>query len=208
MIIIALEGLDKSGKASQSKLLAEALTRNGLEVVQTEFHRYETPTGQLIAKFLANEWDVDQPTIELIMAADKQAQQKWFTNLEALGVQVLIMDRYTGSQWVYSQAQDNGVSIEFAKSLQTYMRQPDHTIVIDISPELSMSRKGKHNNGVNDRYESDRELLSRVRMGFLSSLTKSDMVVEGTSSVEEIHEQILKFVQFKLAVHAINKGEL
>lgn len=197
MEIIQIEGLDKSGKHTQSKMLADALAHRGLRVVQSEFHRYDTPTGDLIAKWLRKEYDVDQATIELIMAADKQAQQAWFAELEADGVDVLILDRYTFSQSVYSRA--NGIDPKWAMHLQRYMREPDYTVLIDIPAEVSMSRKGKHNNGENDRYESDLELLTNIR-NISESYLEFDAVrgkavmVDGLKSVEEVHQDILNAV--------------
>lgn len=189
MKIIAIEGLDKSGKFSQSNLLEGYLKEKGYKVARSEFHRYDTPTGNLVKKWLVGEWDVDQTTIELVMTADKQAQQKWFDELEASGVDFLILDRYTGSQQVYSEA--NGVDTEWTASLQKFMRPADYEIFIDVPAEVSMARKGKHNNGVNDRYESDLKLLERVRELYLC---RNNSKFDGTKSVQDVHLDIVEFV--------------
>lgn len=196
MIIIALEGLDKSGKATQTSLLASRLRKDGYSVAQSEFHRYDTPTGELIMKWLKKEWNVDQKTIEFVMAADKQAQQSMFTWAEESGIDALILDRYTLSQLVYSTA--NGIPLEWAEQLQKYMRQPDLTIVIDIPAEVSMLRKGKHNDGVNDRYESDLELLREVKSRYWMLRPFSSIVIDGERSVEAIHEDIYSEVKKNL----------
>lgn len=190
MKIIAVEGLDKSGKFSQTELLKAYLEAAGHKVIKSEFHRYDTPTGELIMKWLTNQWDVDQTTIELVMTADKQAQQKWFDELEEQGYDFLILDRYTGSQQVYSEA--NGVDPEWTAALQKYMRQPDVEIFIDIPAEVSMSRKGKHNNGNNDRYESDLKLLQRARNLFLQ---RDNFKLDGEKDIKEIHNDIVKFLE-------------
>lgn len=190
MKIIAIEGLDKSGKATQAKLLTEYLKTAGFKVVQSEFHRYDTPTGELVMKWLQKKWDVDQTTIELIMTADKQAQQKWFTELEEQGIDFLILDRYVGSQQVYSHT--NGVSPIWTAMLQQYMRKPDIEIFIDISAEESMKRKGKHNNGENDRYESDLEMLKRVRQIYTA---RDNIKIDGTRTPDKVHFEILEFLQ-------------
>jgi dTMP kinase len=130
---------------------------------------------------------VDQTTIELIMTADKQAQQKWFEELEAEGVDVLILDRYIGSQQVYSYA--NGVSPMWTAVLQQYMRQPDMELFIDVTAEESMARKGKHNNGENDRYERDFELLSKVRELFLQ---RGNVKINGMQPIENVHADIVE----------------
>lgn len=190
MKIIAIEGLDKSGKHTQTKLLTEYLKTLGYKVVQSEFHRYDTPTGQLIMKWLKKEWNVDQKTIELIMSADKQAQQQWFNQLEEEDVDFLILDRYTTSQQVYAEA--NGIDPNWTNELQKYMRKPDIEIFIDIPAEESMRRKGKHNNGENDRYESDLELLNCVRQLYL----KRNMIrINGLKSVDEVHFDIIYCVK-------------
>lgn len=185
MKIIAIEGLDKSGKYSQTRLLTEYLSILGYNTVKSEFHRYDTPTGELIMKWLTKQWDVDQHTIELIMAADKQAQQLWFDKLEADGVDFLILDRYVGSQQVYATA--NYVDPDWTLELQRYMWEPDVEIFIDIPAEVSMARKGKHNNGENDRYESDLEMLKCVRQLFQK---RENIKVDGLKTIVEIHIDI------------------
>lgn len=187
MKLIAIEGLDKSGKHSQSELLKQHLEQQGHKVMKSEFHRYDTPTGELIMKWLQKEWDVDQKTIELVMSADKQAQQQWFDELEADGTDFLILDRYTGSQQVYSYA--NGISPMWTASLQRYMRKFDVEIFIDIPPSESMGRKGKHNNGENDRYESDLELLTNVRELYLK---RDNIVIDGMQSIDKVHFDIVE----------------
>lgn len=159
MRIIEIEGLDKSGKFTQTKLLAEYLRSLGYKVVQSEFHRYDTPTGKLIRDYLYKTYEANDKTIELIMTADKVAQQDWFEQLKTEGVDFLILDRYVGSQTSYALAK--GLPIDFVQTLASLVVQPNLSIMLDISPELSMSRKGKH--GENDRYESDRVFLTRVR---------------------------------------------
>lgn len=185
---------DKSGKASQTRLLTERLKADGYKVIQSEFHRYDTETGKLIMKWLKKEIDYDQTTVEIIMTADKQAQQQWFKDLANLGYEFLILDRYTLSQVVYAKA--SGIDVEWTKQLQKYMRKPDLDIVIDIPAEVSMKRKGKH--GENDRYESDLELLNRVRDNYIVLDEKYSAplkyIVNGTGLIEDIHEDIYSIV--------------
>ena len=193
MKIIAIEGLDKSGKASATRLLTEYLKTLNYNVVQSEFHRYDTPTGKLIQDWLYKRYDVDQQTIELIMAADKQAQQKWFGQLEEDGVDFLILDRYTTSQKVYSEM--NGILPEWIGTLQFYTRRPDVEILLDIPSEVSMARKGKH--GENDRYESDKALLDSVRASYLEYFeTRSDCyIVSGLETISEVHSKIIELIK-------------
>lgn len=208
MKIIALEGLDKSGKATQTKLLTERLIKDGLKVYASEFHRYDTPTGELIMKWLTKEWDVDQATVELIMSADKQAQQKMFAQLESDGIDVLVLDRYTLSQVSYGSA--NGMDLDWIVQIQKFMRKPDIDIIIDIPAEVSMIRKGKHNNGENDRYESNCKMLNDVRINYkyLSTAYSAPKkrVVDGERTIEEIHCNIYQVVQNEFDLKELSYG--
>lgn len=204
VFIVAIEGLDKSGKYSQTNLLGKRLVDEGYKVMKSEFHRYDTPTGQLIMKWLKKEWDVSQKTIELIMSADKMNQQGWFQQLEQQGYDFLLLDRYTLSQAAYAVA--NEIDGRWVLELQKYMRKPDLDIVIDISPEESMKRKGKY--GENDRYEEDKQLLEKVRANYLTFSTDYSApikrVVNGIKDVNEIHDEI--YTTVKLFID-FNKGE-
>ncbi|MEK1828861.1 dTMP kinase [Priestia megaterium] len=198
MIIIEVEGLDKSGKKSQSDLLYKALYERGYNVEKSEFHRYETPTGELIRKFLDGEYQVNQLAIECIMAADKYAQLDWFNQIKET-TDVLILDRYLTSQFVYSKA--NGVEIDFTLNLLEHMPAPDFHIYLDVSPEESMRRKGKW--GENDKYESDLELLTEVRNHYLRvmQLEEEDgfaVILDGTKPVDVLHEEILENILNKI----------
>jgi dTMP kinase len=197
MKIIVIEGLDKSGKFTQTKILAEMLAALGYRVVQSEFHRYDTPTGHLVMKWLTGKYNVDQATIELIMSADKQAQQNNFKALEEDGVDFLILDRYLLSQIAYSTV--NGMELDWVLAMQKYMRKPDLDIVIDIPAEVSMTRKGKHNDGVNDKYESNLLMLQKVRGKYLTLKegisAPRKIIVDGERSILKIHDEIFRIVK-------------
>lgn len=188
MKIIAFEGLDKAGKATLSHHLADYLESKGFTVGLMDFHRYSTPTGQLVKKFLYEEYDVPQDAIELIMAADKVAAIPDFKMLKEEGYDYLILDRYKLSQYVYSQA--NGFNEQFAKTLWDMTPDPDYTIYVDISPETSMTRQGKH--GANDRYEKDKDLLARVRAHYLDYTAENfPIVLDGEDDLEQIKARLL-----------------
>ncbi|MFD0587704.1 dTMP kinase [Paenibacillus sp. GCM10027627] len=177
-------------------MLLNRLLSEGYKVIKSEFHRYDTKTGDLIYQWLTGKWKASQEVIELIMTSDKQNQMEWFNELECQGYDYLILDRYTLSQFSYGKA--NGMNINWLLNLQKYMRKPDLDIVIDIPAEVSMSRKGKHNNGENDRYEADLEMLQRVRDNYLLLPEKYSAplkyIVDGTKTIEEIHNDIYQIV--------------
>lgn len=196
MYIIVCEGLDKSGKKTQTDLLLDYLLKQGYKAIKSEFHRYDTITGQLIMEWLQKKWDAPQQAIEIIMTHDKQNQQKWFKQLEQEGYDFLVLDRYTLSQFAYGSA--TGGDIKWLDELQEFIRKPDLDIVIEIDSETSMNRKGKHNDGNNDKYESDKELLDRVGEAYRNVPLKYSApvreFVDGLQTIEEIHQDIIQIV--------------
>ena len=50
--IIVIEGTDCSGKETQTRLLVEKLTNDGLKVKRLSFPMYDTPTGKIIGACL------------------------------------------------------------------------------------------------------------------------------------------------------------
>lgn len=206
MKIIAFEGMDKSGKHTASVQLAEHLINLGYKVVQSEFHRYDTPTGKLIQDYLYGKYKVSNETIQLIMSADKQAQQDWINDLEESGVDFLILDRYYLSQKVYSnyfidKSEYTPEEVSLYKGLYTDIikcfRKADITIYLDNTAETSMSRKGQH--GENDLYEQNKELLEYVRNGYLEEVQKEKqyLIISSEQSIEEVEKELIdKFKYF------------
>lgn len=206
MKIIAFEGMDKSGKHTASVKLAEHLTNLGYKVVQSEFHRYDTPTGKLIQDYLYGKYKVSNETIQLIMSADKQAQQDWIQELDDSGVDFLILDRYYLSQKVYSNyfIKKSNLSAEQASLYKRIysdiikcFRKADITIYLDNTAETSMSRKGQH--GDNDLYEQNKELLEYVRSEYLKEIQKENnyIVISSEQSIEEVEKELFdKFKRF------------
>lgn len=182
---------DKSGKHSQSELLAKELRERGFDVVKSEFHRYDTPTGKLIRSFLHGEYASNQLAIECLMAADKYAQLDWFNKL-AKEIDVLILDRYVLSQIVYGVA--NGTDVDFILGLLKQLPEPCFHFYLDVTPEESMKRKGKH--GDNDKYEGDFKLLTKVRGHYLSLMEMEQeddraLILDGTRGMKDLHIEIL-----------------
>lgn len=201
MQIIAMEGIDKCGKATQTKILTEKLRQQGFKVVQSEFHRYDTPTGKLIQDWLFHRLDCDKYTVELIMAADKQLQQQWFHQLNEDGVDFLVLDRYLLSQEVY--AVYKGVNKTWLQTLQVFQIKPNAEILIDIPADVSMSRNPKYgaNGSVeNDRHEKDYNLLNGVHNLYLEACGKNGFerartIIDGTQTMDKVSDDIWNYVK-------------
>lgn len=104
--LIVIEGLDGSGKATQAKLLTEALAASGRAVRQISFPDYASDSSALVKMYLAGEFgadpsDVNAYAASTFYAVDRYASFKrdWGPFYRAGGV--VVADRYTTSNAVH-----------------------------------------------------------------------------------------------------------
>ena len=100
--LLVIEGLDGSGKATQARMLAETLTREGLPVRQISFPNYESESSALVRMYLGGQFgdkpdDVNAYAASSFFAVDRYASYKtdWGAFYHSGGI--LIADRYTTS---------------------------------------------------------------------------------------------------------------
>lgn len=197
-LIIAIEGIDKSGKHTLAKGLVSYFEGRSYTAEHSEFHRYDTPTGDMISRYLKKEIELSPEAIEMVMAADKLNQLEYITNCTA---DVLILDRYLLSQYAYAEAKTKtGLSsVEPYLLAQVLSRLPksDISICLMLDPKISMARKGKH--GENDRYESDLALLSAVNQAIemiptnMHTDTKISIKLEENDTPEMVLNAVCKY---------------
>lgn len=154
MKIIAIEGLDKSGKHTATNILINFFTQKGLKVRTHSVPNYKSPIGKLLGDWLNGNLDMCSKTFELLQAADKQDTQSYIRRFKDEGADVLVMDRYLHSMWAYGSYNND---YDWLKGLTKGMILPDTVMYLDVEPEVSVHRNGKF--GVNDKYESDVERL-------------------------------------------------
>ena len=104
--LIVFEGTDGSGKATQSRLLCEELTRRGIPFRKLEFPRYQEESSALIRLYLGGAFgdkpgDVNAYAASVFYSVDRYAsyKQDWGAFYEAGGL--VIADRYTTSNAVH-----------------------------------------------------------------------------------------------------------
>lgn len=105
-MLIVVEGLDGSGKATQAKRLADALRAEGRDVMQITFPRYENDSSALVKQYLAGEFgqrpeDVNPYAASTFYTVDRYASFRtlWGTFYADGGV--VVADRYTTSNAVH-----------------------------------------------------------------------------------------------------------
>uniref|UniRef100_A0A0K0DXK5 Thymidylate kinase n=1 Tax=Strongyloides stercoralis TaxID=6248 RepID=A0A0K0DXK5_STRER len=140
--LIVIEGIDRSGKSTQSKRLLEYLSAKGLKTyLQRIPERDEPLTGSIIDKFLQTATSVEQSknTLHLLFSANRWAIMDKIKNYLNNGVSV-ICDRYVYSGISYSLAK--GLEKKWVISPDVGLLSPDIVLFFDIAPESTRKRDG------------------------------------------------------------------
>jgi len=159
-LLVVFEGLDQSGKQTQAERLRDRLEAAGRTVRLLSFPSYETHIGAEIGRALKGERDYAADTMQLLYVANRF---EWKPEIErelAKGT-VVVCDRYLASSVAYGEA--FGLDGAWLSEIQRYLPQPDLTVLLDIEPQVSASRKAADR----DKYERDLALLGRVRTSYL-----------------------------------------
>lgn len=185
--IIVIEGLDGSGKATQTALLCERLTEKGVGVKRLEFPDYESQGSALVKMYLGGEFgskpsDVNAYAASAFYAVDRVASflKDWKGDYES--GRVFLCDRYATSNIIYQMAkvpeEERDGFIAWQENFE-YDRlglpRPDAVIYLDVAPEVSQKLMEKRYGGDSskkDLHESNFQFLLNCRDSALYAAEK------------------------------------
>jgi dTMP kinase len=173
--LIAIEGIDGVGKATQAKLLAENMTKLGFKVFLSGYPQYQSKTGKAIAAYLNGETkELSVSAISYLYTADRMAHKEVIEQA-LLENDYVVLDRYVLSNILYQQALcDNPKDaehmkgyVEFTEYSTAALRPADITFVLTLSEEAAAERvlqKGTrdYTNKKQDVHEANSTLMSKV----------------------------------------------
>ena len=168
-MLVAVEGLDQSGKETQAQHLRDRLRASGYKSRVVSFPDYGTFLGEEIARSLQGERDYGPETMQLLHVANRFERKADIDRWQGAGL-IVLFDRYVASGIAYGEAQ--GLDPRWLATLQVSLPQPELTILLDIAPETAAARK----TAGRDRYERDLALLTRVRQSYLRQAEQEDWV--------------------------------
>lgn len=168
--LIAIEGIDQSGKKTQTQLLARKVRALGYACSLWSFPDYGTPLGRQLRNYLRGRQRFDFRTVHLLYAANKWERASSIASEVARG-RILIVNRYTPSNLAYGIA--HGLTLNWLQSLENGLPVPDLVLVLDVSPRASFKRKTH----LRDVHEEDSAYLNRVRRTYLHLARKHHWVV-------------------------------
>ncbi|KDO26646.1 thymidylate kinase [Saprolegnia parasitica CBS 223.65] len=179
--LILLEGVDRCGKSTQAKLLAEHL-----HGVLQNFPDRTTAIGSTINAYLSNACEMNDRAIHLLFSANRWEAADRLRSHLAQG-QHVIMDRYSYSGVAFTAAKNQpGLTLEWCMQPEAGLPKPDVVIFLDITTEDAAKRSAYGE----ERYEK-REFQDRVRDNFFRIMaTEKWHVIDATKSIQEIHATI------------------
>jgi dTMP kinase len=193
---VVIDGLDGSGKGTQTKLLIEHFKEKNIPFKFIKSPDYETPVGETYRKYLDGKFEMETDSIFLLVASDVMMSKPKIEKAIEEG-KIIIAERYITATIAFQCA--NGLLYEKAIKLVELMEypKPDLTIFIDVKPETGMKRKLSQE-GKLDRHEKDLEFLRRVREFYLREIKENVLgkwvIIDGEKSKKEVHEDILKVI--------------
>ncbi len=177
--IIVIEGVDSSGKATQSQLLAKKLENDGKPVISVEFPNYKSNSSSVVKMYLNGDFGSDPNSVSpyaasTFFAVDRFASVngEWKENFK--DGNIIIADRYTTSNMVHqaSKIANKEEKSKFLDWLYDFeynilsLPQPDLVIFLDMPVEnarqLMAERANKiDNSSVKDIHERNEGYLQQ-----------------------------------------------
>jgi dTMP kinase len=223
--LIALEGIDGSGKRTQLELLTRELDARGVDTFRISFPRYESFFGKLVGRYLNGDFGtldaVDPHLSALLYAGDRlEARPEIETALSA--GKIVLADRYIGSNMAHQSARvppeqreeffawlnrlEYGLYALPVEDLVVFLRVPiaeAHRLVGEKSARAYTSLK-------RDIQEADIKHLEQTAMIYDRLATETNWAridcintVSGVLySPEEIHRAVLQTVETRILSQA------
>lgn len=218
--LIVIDGVDASGKETQTDLIAEKLQKAGRKVRKISFPAYQNASSTLVKLYLSgafgsNPEDVNAYAASSFFAADRYAtfKQDWGKDY-ADNDTIIIADRYVSSNMIHQagKLQTEEEKEEFMAWLDDFeynkygLPRPDLIIFLDMPPEcgknLMKERANKINGGdIKDIHERNSEYMSSSYITAVNAAKKygwTQIKCEkdgNVRTVDEINDEIFAIVK-------------
>jgi dTMP kinase len=213
-MFVAIEGIDGSGKGTQTQLLKERLRDEGFVAESLSFPSYSlTYFGAIVGRYLNGDFgeNVHPMFASLIFAIDRFERAPALAKLLNES-DVVIADRYTLSNLAHQGANHDPAERPGFRELLTILEhsvfgtlRPDMTILIDINAteaqkRIAAKKPRSYTEKSADIHEADLTYLARVRLEYLELATLRGIPVIHSStgarfkSQSEIADEVYSLV--------------
>ncbi|MGN1127306.1 MAG: dTMP kinase [Ruminococcus sp.] len=217
--IIVIEGLDGSGKATQTDLLYRKLLEQGKNVKKLTFPCYESESSALVRMYLGGELGSDPDSVNpyqasAFYAVDRVASflKDWKSDYE--DGTIFLCDRYSTSNAIYQLSKLQECEYEdFLNWLNDFehnklgIPRADYVVYLDMPTEVSqklMSKRYKGDEDKKDIHEKNEDFLKKCRMAssYCAKALSWDVVLCAENgepkTIEEIANEVYSKVEDKI----------
>ena len=192
--IIVVEGTDKAGKGTQSRLLVNALKISGIRCAKMDFPDYTTPIGQEIRAFLDGRRNYTMEVKHMLLSANRWEKKNEIERMIKKDT-IIIMNRYYQSNIVYGVSHDLG--LKWLLNLDKGLPKEDLAIVLEVNPNISYQRAPRDR----DTFEMDQKLLMKVHKNYRILAKQFNWkIIDGDRDSEQVHNEIMNIVKNILKV--------
>ena len=179
--LIAIEGIDGSGKSTLARMLAEQLRARDIAVSMSK----EPTAGPWGARLRASasEGRLSHDDEMEFLLADRRQHVEEVIKPALKNDEIVILDRYYPSMAAYQGA--TGGSVSEILLLNAFAPTPDLTLILDLSPEVGLSRI-RARGDVPNHFETE-ENLEKCRSVFLSMKLPSRAVIDAGQDISTVH---------------------
>jgi len=181
-MIIAIDGIDGTGKGTQARILEQYLFDNGYKVKLVSFPMYDSFFGKMIAEYLNGNYgslySINPKLAALLYAQDRQS---YFKHTHISDYEVIIFDRYVNSNIAHHSSKilvekERKYLIDWILELEYVTNgipKPDISFILDLEVENSIVNVGNKNKrdyteSTYDLHEANIEYLVETRKIFIS----------------------------------------
>lgn len=211
--LVALDGTDASGKATQTELLQNRLIREGYSVQTVSFPDYDSPSSGPVKMYLSGKLgsdpsDTNAYAASVLFAVDRFAsfRSEW-RDFYQKPDSVILLNRYTTSNAVHQLSK-----IDSPKERDAFLSwlfdfeyrlmeipKPDAVFYLEMPTDISLSlleKRCEQTGAVKDIHEKDARHLYKSHEAALYACEKCgwDRIVCGKNgspfSIEAIHEKV------------------
>ncbi|MBI5660904.1 MAG: dTMP kinase [Ignavibacterium album] len=200
-MFITFEGIDFCGKSTQVELLKNYFEKKG-KTVKVIREPGGTEISEKIRDILLDKKNnkMFMETELLLFSASRAQLVREKINPFIEEGAIVISDRFHDSSTAY-QGYGRGLPIDSVLNVHKLAignTIPDITFIIDIPVSIAVKRKAEKTHQELDRIEvSSNDFYEKVRNGYLSIAKEENRfrVVDGTKSIEEIHNIIINYIE-------------
>jgi dTMP kinase len=192
-LFVTFEGIDRSGKTTQARLLCDALGAEAIGVREPG----GTAVGERVRDLLKDASTEIGPESEALLFAAARAELVARVIRPALEQgKVVVSDRFLDSSLAY-QGAARGLGVEEVERINRFATGglvPDLTLLLEIDPAAAAARAGE-----SDRFEGEgRELQERVLTAY-EQLAEADpgrwRRIDADRPADEVHAAVLAAVE-------------